>query len=79
MAANDDLEAGENPGPMPAEAEIDRLRRTAENPLAKPSERIEARRRLADLGEVPARRLAGDDKRAALHVARRMIWDGMPD
>ncbi|WP_427940455.1 hypothetical protein [Acidiphilium sp.] len=72
-------EAGGNPGFTPAEAEIDRLRRTAENPLAKPSERVDARRRLADLGEVPARRLAGDDKRAALHVARRLLWDGMPD
>jgi hypothetical protein len=78
MAAADH-EAGGNSGITPGEAEIDRLRRTAENPLARPSERIEARRRLADLGEVPARRLAGDEKRAALHVARRMLWDGMPD
>ncbi len=40
------------------EAEIAELRRTAENPLVRPSERVEARRRLADLGEVPARRPA---------------------
>ncbi len=67
------------PPPEATAAEIEQLRRTAENPLAKPSERVAARRKLADLGEVPARRLAGDDKRAALHVARRLIWDGMPD
>ena len=66
------------PEPM-TEAEIAELRRTAENPLARPSERVEARRKLVELGVVPGRRLAGDDKRAALHVARRMIWDGMPD
>ena len=57
------------------DAEIAELRRVAENPLVRPSERVAARRKLAELGEVPARRLAGNDKRAALHVARRMIWD----
>ena len=57
------------------DAEIAELRRTAENPLVRPSERIEARRKLVELGEVPARRLAGQDKLNALHVARRMIWD----
>ena len=79
MSAVDDLEAGGKPGLNLAEAEINRLRRTAENPLARPSERVEARRKLVEIGEVPARRLAGDDKRAALHVARRLIWAGLPD
>ncbi len=38
--------------------EIAELRRTAENPLARPSERVAARRRLVELGEVPAGRVA---------------------
>ena len=63
----------------PSAEEIDQLRRTAENPLARPSERVEARRRLVELGEVPGGRLAGDDKRNALAVARRLIWDGLPE
>ena len=57
----------------PSAEEIDQLRRTAENPLALPSERVEARRRLVDLGEVPGRRLFGDDKRRALYAAREML------
>ncbi len=54
-------------------AEIEQLRRTAENPLARPSERVEARRRLVELGEIPGRRLFGDEKRRALYAAREML------
>ena len=54
-------------------AEIEQLRRTAESPLARPSERVEARRRLVELGAIPGRRLFGDDKRRALYVARDML------
>lgn len=43
------------PEPLSA-AEIEQLRRTAENPLARSSERVEARRRLVELGVVPGRR-----------------------
>ena len=53
--------------------EIEQLRRTAENPLARPSERVEARRRLVELGEIPGRRLFGDEKRRALYTAREML------
>ena len=59
----------------PDAAEIEKLRRTAENPLARPSERVEARRRLVELGAIPGRRLFGQEKRNALAVARRVIWD----
>ena len=60
------------PEPLSAD-EIAQLRRTAENPLARPSERVEARRRLVEIGAIPGRRLFGDDKRHALHVARQML------
>ena len=53
--------------------EIETLRRTAENPLARPSERVEARGRLVELGAIPGRRLFGDDKRRALYAARDML------
>lgn len=55
------------------DAEIAELRHTAENPLARPSERIEARRKLVELGAIPGRRLFGDDKRRALYAAREML------
>ncbi len=55
------------------EAEIAELRRTAENPLVRPSERVEARRKLMELGAIPGRRLFGDDKRRALYAARDML------
>ena len=35
---------------MPDEAEIATLRRTAETPLVRPSERVAARRKLAEMG-----------------------------
>jgi hypothetical protein len=54
-------------------SEIEMLRRTAENPLARPSERVEARRRLVELGVVPGRRLFGQEKRNALYAAREML------
>lgn len=57
----------------PDAAEVDQLRSTAENPLARPSERVEARRRLVELGAIPGRRLFGDDKRRALYAAREML------
>ncbi len=60
------------PEPLSAD-EIAQLRRTAENPQARPSERVEARRRLVVLGVVPGRRLFGQEKRNALHVARQML------
>lgn len=60
------------PAPLSA-PEIDQLRRTAENPLVRPSERVEARRRLVELGAIPGRRLFGDDKRRALYAARDML------
>ena len=53
--------------------EIEQLRRTAENPLARPSERVEARRRLVELGAIPGRRLFGHDKSRALYAAREML------
>ena len=53
--------------------EIAKLRRTAENPLARPSERVEARRRLVDLGEMPQRRISGKERPYALAVAREML------
>ena len=62
-----------SPSGAPSADEIAQLRRTAEDPLARPSERIEARRRLVELGEVPGRRLFGDDKRRALYAAREML------
>ena len=49
------------------------LRRTAENPLARPSERVEARRRLVELGEMPQRRISSKEKPYALAVAREML------
>ncbi len=55
------------------DSEIAELRRTAENPLARPSERVEARRRLVDLGIVPGRRISGKDKSYALYAAREML------
>ncbi|MFT2095680.1 hypothetical protein ACMS1Z_13615 [Acidiphilium multivorum] len=55
--------------------EIAKLRRTAENPLARPSERVEARRRLAELGETPQRRMSSKEKPYALAVAREMLRD----
>ena len=60
------------PEPM-TDSEIAELRRTAENPLARPSERIEARRKLVEMGAIPGRRLFGDDKRRALYTAREML------
>ena len=53
--------------------EIAKLRRAAENPLARPSERVEARRRLVDLGEMPQRRMSSKEKPHALAVAREML------
>ncbi|WP_288037271.1 hypothetical protein [Acidiphilium sp.] len=53
--------------------EIAALRRTAENPLARPSERVEARRRLVELGETPQRRISSKEKPHALAVAREML------
>ncbi len=53
--------------------EIAKLRRAAENPLARPSERVEARRRLAELGETPQRRIRRKEKPYALAVAREML------
>ena len=61
------------PPPEATPAEIEQLRRTDENPLARPSERVEARRRLVELGAIPGRRLFGDDKRRALYAAREML------
>ena len=55
--------------------DIDQLRRTAENPLARPSERVEARRRLAELGETPQMRISSKEKPHALAVAREMLRD----
>ena len=55
------------------DAEIAELRRVAESPLVRPSERVEARRKLVELGAIPGRRLFGDDKRRALYAAREML------
>lgn len=55
--------------------EIETLRRTAENPQARPSERVEARRRLVDAGAVPARRMAGRERQDAISVARAMLQE----
>ncbi|EGO96798.1 hypothetical protein [Acidiphilium sp. PM] len=55
------------------DAEIAELRRVAESPLVRPSERIEARRKLVEMGAIPGRRLFGDDKRRALYAAREML------
>ncbi len=60
------------PEPM-TDAEIAELRRVAESPLVRPSERIEARRKLVEMGAIPGRRLFGDDKRRALYAAREML------
>ena len=53
--------------------EIAALRRTAENRLARPSERVEARRRLVEMGEMPQRRMSGKEKPYALAGAREML------
>ncbi len=55
------------------DAEIAELRRVAENPLVRPSERVEARRKLAEMGEVRQRRISGKDKPYALAAAREML------
>ncbi|OYV54202.1 MAG: hypothetical protein B7X09_03945 [Acidiphilium sp. 21-66-27] len=55
------------------DAEIAELRRVAENQLVRPSERVEARRKLVEMGAIPGRRLFGDDKRRALYAARDML------
>ena len=57
------------------DAEIAELRRTAEDPLVRPSERVEARRRLVELGEVRQRRISGKNRSYALAVAREMLRD----
>lgn len=57
----------------PSADEIAALRRTAENPLTLPSERVEARRPLVDLGEMPQRRMSSKEKPYALAVAREML------
>ena len=53
--------------------EIDELRRTAENPLVRPSERVAARRKLVEAGAVPQGRIKSKDKPYALSVARAML------
>lgn len=53
--------------------EIAELRRVAENPLVRPSERVEARRRLVEAGVVPQGRIRPKDKPYALAVAREMV------
>ena len=60
------------PEPM-TEAEIAELRRVAENPLVRPSERVEARRKLVEAGAVPQGRIKSKDKPYALAVAREML------
>ena len=55
------------------DAEIAELRRIAENPLVRPSERVEARRKLVELGEVRQRRISGKDRSYALIEAREML------
>ena len=55
------------------DAEIAALRRTAENPLARPSERVEARRRLVELGEMPQRRMSSKEKPYSIAAARKML------
>lgn len=57
------------------EDEIAELRRTAENPLARPSERVEARRKLVELGEVRQRRMGGRERQDAMSVARAMLQE----
>jgi len=52
---------------------IAELRRTAENPLARPSERVEARRRLVEMGEMPQRRMSSKEMPYALAGAREML------
>ena len=53
------------------DAEIAELRRTAENPLARPSERVEARRKLVEMGVMIHRNRR--DEQAALLAAREML------
>ncbi len=53
--------------------EIAELRRTAENPLARPSERVDARRKLVEAGAVPPRRMGGRERQDAMSVARAML------
>lgn len=55
------------------DAEIAELRRVAENQLVRPSERVEARRKLLEMGEVRQRRISGKDKSYALIEARQML------
>ncbi len=57
------------------DAEIAELRRTAENPLARPSERVVARRKLVEIGEVRQRRISGKDRTYALIEAREMGFE----
>ncbi|CAG4903267.1 unnamed protein product [Acidocella sp. C78] len=55
------------------DAEIAELRRVAENQLVRPSERVEARRKLVEMGEVRQRRISAKDKSYALIEARQML------
>ena len=55
------------------DAEIAELRRVAENQLVRPSERVEARRKLLEMGEVRQRRISAKDKSYALIEARQML------
>ncbi len=48
------------------DAEIAELRRVAESPLVRPSERVEARRKLVEAGAVPQGRIKSEDKPTCL-------------
>lgn len=55
------------------DAEVAELRRIAENPLVRPSERVAARRKLAEMGVTLHR--SRRDEQAALLAAREMLLE----